>query len=413
MNNLILIRGIPGSGKSTIANLMSVDVVLEADLYFEKHAIQFDKSKVKDAHKWCAEQTETAMKNKLSIAVANTFVEQWEMQPYFDLAAMHDYQVHSIIVENRHGNSSVHGVPIEKITNMVNRFQVQLTKDLYNDLVRIKTYDNGLSIHKYSRKVFYNNLWNSHPDLVYARGTVYDNEGNIVQLPFTKIFNRRENGIDIHRDHTVTAFEKVNGFMACVTLYNDEILVSTTGSLDSDYVQMAKEKLPLDTIKPFLSNGISFCYEIVHENDPHIIPETPGAYLIGGRVKIKGSKQIDIYALQTLAEKMGVMFPKFCICKFSDVVNAAKTSKIEGWVVYDHESDTVLKIKTPYYLVSKFIARTKKMDSIFNSNYKAIFDEEYYSMVEYIRSNYTKETFSIIPEQERLLIIREYFINQY
>ncbi len=60
------------------------------------------------------------------MAVANTFTQDWEMEPYFKLAEEYGYMVQSIIVENRHGGENVHGVPDEAIIKMKNRFTVNL-----------------------------------------------------------------------------------------------------------------------------------------------------------------------------------------------------------------------------------------------------------------------------------------------
>ena len=59
-------------------------------------------------------------------------------------------------------------------------------------LVKKKTYNSGvfegLSVLKYSKKVFYNNLWNKDKRLLDCRGIVVDSEDNIVVWPFTKVF---------------------------------------------------------------------------------------------------------------------------------------------------------------------------------------------------------------------------------
>ena len=60
------------------------------------------------------------------IVVSNTFTQEWEMKAYMDLAAKYGYQVVSLIVENRHGNSSIHNVPDETIEKMKSRFEVKL-----------------------------------------------------------------------------------------------------------------------------------------------------------------------------------------------------------------------------------------------------------------------------------------------
>jgi predicted kinase len=133
---LYIVRGVPGSGKSTLAlNLVGSDfLVCEADKYFMVDGeYKFDASKLKDAHESCRTLVETYMKDSLvndqfyrEIAVSNTFTQEWEMQPYFDLAEKYGYMVFSIIVENRHGGSNQHGVPAEAIQRMKDRFNVKL-----------------------------------------------------------------------------------------------------------------------------------------------------------------------------------------------------------------------------------------------------------------------------------------------
>ena len=60
------------------------------------------------------------------IVVSNTFTQEWEMSPYFEMAERYGYRVHSIIVENRHGGVNEHNVPEEKIQQMKDRFDISL-----------------------------------------------------------------------------------------------------------------------------------------------------------------------------------------------------------------------------------------------------------------------------------------------
>jgi predicted kinase len=131
MKQLILLRGLPGSGKSTLAKMI-VDRVSshkEADMFFVDRDgnYKFEPSKIKDAHKWCQEEVEFLMIYKHSpIVVSNTFTQEWEMDAYYKLAEEYGYQVHSVIVENRHGGVNTHGVPEDKLEVMKNRFNVKL-----------------------------------------------------------------------------------------------------------------------------------------------------------------------------------------------------------------------------------------------------------------------------------------------
>ena len=137
MKSLYLVRGIPGCGKSTFANLICNEYsVIEADQYFvdkQTGEYKFDGSKIKDAHAWCQNEVEIRMgDNQVNpqyypqIAVSNTFTQEWEMKPYFDMAEKYGYKVFSIIVENRHGGKNEHGVPDDKLEIMRNRFEIKL-----------------------------------------------------------------------------------------------------------------------------------------------------------------------------------------------------------------------------------------------------------------------------------------------
>jgi predicted kinase len=133
---LFLVRGLPGSGKTSFAtHIWNEYAVCEADQYFydKEGNYNFDPSKIKDAHAWCKNKVETMMGDHQlneqyypEIAVSNTFTQEWEMKDYFDLADKYGYKVVSLIVENRHGGKNVHGVPDDKLELMKNRFEIKL-----------------------------------------------------------------------------------------------------------------------------------------------------------------------------------------------------------------------------------------------------------------------------------------------
>ena len=135
IGDLILLRGLPGSGKSTLGQIilkcLSTDHphVLSADDYFydQNGKYHFDASKLKEAHNDCQEKCAKRMKLEfVKIVVANTFTEEWEMERYFEMADRYGYRVHSVIVENRHEGKNIHSVPKDKIKVMKDRFDINL-----------------------------------------------------------------------------------------------------------------------------------------------------------------------------------------------------------------------------------------------------------------------------------------------
>lgn len=133
---LFLVRGVPGAGKSTFANaIWNNYAVCEADKFFydKEGNYNFDASKIKEAHEWCRNEVEIRMKDHKvynqyypEIVVSNTFTQDWEMKPYFDLAEKYGYRVVSLIIENRHNGKNTHGVPDDKVQAMRDRFQISL-----------------------------------------------------------------------------------------------------------------------------------------------------------------------------------------------------------------------------------------------------------------------------------------------
>jgi predicted kinase len=133
--DLILLRGIPGSGKSTLGEIILQTTqqqkpdVLSADNFFvdENGVYNFDSNKLKEAHNMCQQKCAERMRLEFSkIVVANTFTQEWEMQPYFEMAKRYGYRIHTLIVENRHGSKNIHNVPDDKLEQMKDRFEISL-----------------------------------------------------------------------------------------------------------------------------------------------------------------------------------------------------------------------------------------------------------------------------------------------
>ena len=117
---LVLIRGLPGSGKTTLA--MGPDFKgykhFEADMYFmdANDIYNFDRSKIKLAHKWCYDSARRALSEGYNVVVSNTFCRLWEMEQYRKLASELKVSLRILVATGNWKN--VHGCPEETIEQM-------------------------------------------------------------------------------------------------------------------------------------------------------------------------------------------------------------------------------------------------------------------------------------------------------
>jgi predicted kinase len=131
---LYVIRGLPGSGKSTLGSKLAAQCYA-ADDYFvgEDGVYRFDPTKLSDAHLACQENVARALNAGGVVAVANTFCERWELMPYLKMAKGREVVVISLFdqgfsdVELMRRNT--HGVTAEAIRRMRQRYDHILAGD--------------------------------------------------------------------------------------------------------------------------------------------------------------------------------------------------------------------------------------------------------------------------------------------
>ena len=123
MSRLILIRGLPGSGKSTIAkNIAAVCgyVHVEADMFWIDGYgnYNFDISRLRDAHEWCRDYTyQLINRDGQDVVVSNTFTQKWEMSPYFQISDR------AAVLTCRGNFGSIHNVPQDVVEKMRARWE--------------------------------------------------------------------------------------------------------------------------------------------------------------------------------------------------------------------------------------------------------------------------------------------------
>lgn len=281
-------------------------------------------------------------------------------------------------------------------------------------LVKKKTYTEGiykgLSVLKYSRKVFFDNLWHLDERLLECRGIVVGENDNVIVLPFKKVFNLGENDTQVDPELMVTCPRKVNGFMAAATLTDKYgLIVSTTGTLDSEFAVLARKWIEKGKWGS-LWTGRTYLFEICDPSDPHIVDEDAGEYLIGCRFVTTG-EMLSEEDLELESLFLNYKRPEVLKCTFKDLPLAIKH---EGYMVRDSSTgETLCKIKSNYYLVKKALIRMGKNRSslMFNNplEFRKQIDEEFYDLHKYILDNYTLEQYTSFNQEERRNIFDNYF----
>jgi len=118
---LIIIRGLPGSGKTTFAKSTGLPY-FEADQYFSlEGSYNFDPSRLSLAHKWCQGKVRYHLKGGESVAVSNTFTTLKEMRPYMDMVS--ELKIPVTVIRMTGNFGSIHDVPKASIQRMERRWQ--------------------------------------------------------------------------------------------------------------------------------------------------------------------------------------------------------------------------------------------------------------------------------------------------
>jgi hypothetical protein len=273
--------------------------------------------------------------------------------------------------------------------------------------------DGKYTTFKYHRRAMYDYLWYEVPELLESRGHVYHNSTKeLVQAAPRKSFNYLERGYwsEVPLDTPVEMYKKINGFMACATLHNGELIVSTTGTTTSEYAQWAKDLIVRDMKlwDIMLDDKTTVLFEVVVPQDPHIVQERQGLHLLGVREKDTG----DFYPLGFNTR-----------CSLEQALEIAKCARGEGFMVYPliadagnpfgyHNYNHCCKLKTPYYVGKKKLMRmtAKNVELMYNNLPHTIstLPEMWHEVPEQIVQSVHKDTWLAMNDQQRRVILEDF-----
>lgn len=93
---LIVMRGLPGSGKSTKAKQLGENgIILSTDDFWDVAGeYKYDKERIAEAHQWNQQRAKQFMQHgETLIVIDNTNVNAYEMKPYVQMAQRFGYDI--------------------------------------------------------------------------------------------------------------------------------------------------------------------------------------------------------------------------------------------------------------------------------------------------------------------------------
>ncbi|CAL4228676.1 unnamed protein product, partial [Meganyctiphanes norvegica] len=132
---LIILRGLPGSGKSTLGRelLGRNGVILSTDDFFcDKQGIyHYDPTRITEAHTWNKRRAQKRLNDgKSPVVIDNTNMEIWEFKPYIKMGLDLGFDIDILepdtpwkLTPKILAEKNTHGVPKQKIIQMKSRYQ--------------------------------------------------------------------------------------------------------------------------------------------------------------------------------------------------------------------------------------------------------------------------------------------------
>lgn len=130
---LQIVRGIPGSGKSSWTRDHFPGLILENDQFHCHSCIyEYDESKRGESIALIAEMAELALSHGMDVCIANTFTRRKYIDFYRNMAER--YGANFRVMRMKHEFGSVHKVPEAVVDNMRSTFEDYPGEEMYDAL---------------------------------------------------------------------------------------------------------------------------------------------------------------------------------------------------------------------------------------------------------------------------------------
>ena len=132
MKEVIIVRGVSGSGKSTFAKLLASahnGKIVENDKFAYNDQGEYD-WKAEDLHKYfykAKKEFEKHVDNEEPMIIVSNVSVTWKsIKGFFKYAKEHGYKVTSLVLENRNETTNIHDVPDDVLEGLRENFEIKL-----------------------------------------------------------------------------------------------------------------------------------------------------------------------------------------------------------------------------------------------------------------------------------------------
>jgi len=164
---LVILRGLPGSGKSSLAtrllNSAKCGVSYSTDDYFMKRGVySFKADMLGEAHTWNQRRAMAAVKDRVRLVIIdNTNTMAWEMRPYIELALNNKYKVRILEPDTPWkfkpkvlAGKNSHKVPKQKIELMMDRYEKNISLEKLKSMWNISEPIEESIVHRQEEDIF-------------------------------------------------------------------------------------------------------------------------------------------------------------------------------------------------------------------------------------------------------------------
>lgn len=225
-------------------------------------------------------------------------------------------------------------------------------------LMRAKHKIYPLHIYNYTRTVQYGNLWDDVT--INFRGTILDEDGNLVAKSFPKFKNFEEHSMDEIPNEDFNIYEKMDGSLGIVYFYDNKWNMATRGSFNSDQAIKGLEILNRYDLS-LLDVNYTYLFEIIYPENVIVVRYNEEKLVLLAKYNVITGEEGDIQTEYYKANFDVVNCYNNLPNNFTDLKKGIEDNK-EGYVLR-FKNGMRVKIKGEQYVrLHKILTNISNMD---------------------------------------------------